>query len=73
MMRSCICAVRPVTAPHGMPVSVWNETIEHYYPNTAWVALRSQTLEALERRRVDTAHATFDATVADLLGESAGA
>ena len=21
-----------------MPVSVWNETIEHYYPNTAWVA-----------------------------------
>ena len=56
-----------------MPVSVWNETIEHYYPNTAWVALRSQTLEALERRRVDTAHATFDATVADLLGESPGA
>jgi hypothetical protein len=56
-----------------MPVSVWNETIEHYYPNTAWVALRSQTLEALERRRVDGAHATFDATVADLLGESPGA
>jgi hypothetical protein len=56
-----------------MPVSVWNETIEYYYPNTAWVALRSQTLEALERRRVDTAHATFDATVADLLGESPGA
>ena len=47
--------------------------IEHYYPNTAWVALRSQTLEALERRRVDAAHATFDATVADLLGESPGA
>ena len=48
-----------------MPVSVWNETIEHYYPNTGWVALRSQTLEALERRRVDAAHATFDASVAD--------
>ena len=23
-----------------MPVSVWSETVEHYYPNTGWVALR---------------------------------
>ena len=52
-----------------MPVSVWSETIEHYYPNTAWVALRSQTLNLLERRRVDRAHATFDATVRELLDE----
>jgi len=52
-----------------MPVSVWSETIEHYYPNTAWVALRSQTLDLLERRRVDRAHATFDATVRELLDE----
>ncbi len=26
----------------GMPVAVWRETIEHYYPNTGWVALRSR-------------------------------
>jgi hypothetical protein len=45
-----------------MPVSVWTETIEHYYPNTAWVALRSQTLDLLERRRVDRAHATVVGT-----------
>ncbi len=55
-----------------MPVSAWTETIEHYYPNTAWVAVRSETLEALERARVERAHPTFDATVADLLGESRG-
>ena len=36
-----------------MPVSVWRETIEHYYPNTGWVALRSQTLEALQREKLD--------------------
>ena len=32
-----------------MPVSVWRETVEHYYPETAWVAVRSETLEALQR------------------------
>ena len=50
-----------------MPVSVWRDTIEHYYPNTGWVGLRSETIAALERRRVDSAHATIDACVRDLL------
>jgi hypothetical protein len=54
-----------------MPVSVWKETIEHYYPNTGWVGLRSETLEALQRRKVDRGHATFDACVAELLDEGA--
>jgi hypothetical protein len=52
-----------------MPVSVWKETIEHYYPNTGWVGLRSETLDALQRRKVDRGHATFDACVAELLDE----
>ncbi len=33
-----------------MPVSVWHETIEHYYPKTGWVALRSETLERSSAR-----------------------
>ncbi len=50
-----------------MPVSVWRETIEHYYPGTGWVALRSQTLEALQRRKLTRGLATLDACVAELL------
>ena len=42
-----------------MPVSVWQETIEHYYPNTGWVALRAETLEALQREKVDRGLATL--------------
>ena len=34
--------------------SVWRETIEHYYPNTGWVALRAETLEALQREKRPT-------------------
>jgi Family of unknown function (DUF6084) len=52
-----------------MPVSVWRETIEHYYPNTGWVALRTETLEALQRAKVDRGLATLDATVAALVDE----
>jgi Family of unknown function (DUF6084) len=53
-----------------MPVSVWSEAIEHYYPNTGWVALRSQTLEALQREKLHRGLATLDACVAELLGEA---
>lgn len=56
-----------------MPVSVWRETIEHYYPNTGWVALRSQTLEALQREKLDRGLATLDACVEQLLGKARGA
>jgi Family of unknown function (DUF6084) len=56
-----------------MPVSVWNETIEHYYPNTGWLGLRSQTLEALQREKLRRGVATLDACVAELLEEARGA
>jgi hypothetical protein len=50
-----------------MPVSVWRETIEHYYPGTAWVALRAHTLQALQREKLARGLATLDACVAELL------
>jgi hypothetical protein len=50
-----------------MPVSVFKETVSHYYPNTGWIALRSQTLERLERARVQRALPTMDACVQELL------
>jgi hypothetical protein len=50
-----------------MPVSVWQETIAHYYPGTAWIAVRSQTLEALQREKRARGLATLDACVSALL------
>jgi hypothetical protein len=55
-----------------MPVSVWRETIEHYYPNTGWVALRSETLQALQRAKLDRGLATLDAAIDSLLEEARG-
>lgn len=53
---------------YRMPVRVWRETIEHYYPNTGWLTLRSQTLRSLERERVRRALPTYDACIEQLLG-----
>ena len=51
-----------------LPVSVFQETVEHSWPNTGWVALRSDTLDALERARVAAGAATLDDCVRELLG-----
>ena len=50
-----------------MPVSVWQETIAHYYPGTTWIAVRSQTLEALQREKLRRGLATIDDCVSALL------
>jgi hypothetical protein len=52
-----------------MPVRVWHETIEHYYPGTGWVGLRSETLQALQRAKLARGLATLDDTVTALLGK----
>ena len=56
-----------------MPVSVWHETIEHYYPNTTWLALRGQTFDALQRAKLQRGLATLDACVQALIDESGDA
>jgi hypothetical protein len=50
-----------------MPVSVWQETIAHYYPGTAWIAVRTQTFEALQREKLERGLATLDACIGEML------
>ena len=53
-----------------MPVSVWRETIEHYYPRLGWAALTHPTLEALQHAKRQRGLPTLDATVSALLEET---
>ena len=34
-----------------MPVAVWRELIDRYYPGSGWIAVRTETLDALLRRK----------------------
>ena len=55
------------SAQFSLPVSVWRETITHHYPEGGWLALGTQTLDALSARKVALGLPTFDATIAALL------
>jgi Family of unknown function (DUF6084) len=57
------------SAEFRLPVGTWRELIEHYYPGTGWIALREETLLALQREKARRASPTLDACVAELLEE----
>ena len=59
------------SAEFRLPVRVWRELIDHYYPHTGWIALQARTLEALQREKARRALPTLDACVAELLEEGA--
>ena len=58
------------SAEFRMPVSIWRELIDHYYPHSGWIALRDETLLALQREKARRALPTLDACVARLLEEA---
>jgi hypothetical protein len=57
---------------YRMPVSVWRETVEHYYPGTAWISVREGTFEALQREKLALGVATMDACIERILAERRG-
>jgi hypothetical protein len=57
------------SAEFRLPVSTWRDLIEHYYPRTGWIALRDETLDALQREKASRGLPTIDACVAALLEE----
>jgi hypothetical protein len=55
------------TARWSMPVDAWKRAIAGAYPGGGWVRLSTDTLDALQRRKAQEGHHTFDACVAELL------
>jgi hypothetical protein len=59
------------SAEFRLPVATWRALIEQYFPDTAWIAVRGDTLRALQREKARRAAPTMDACVAELLREGA--
>jgi hypothetical protein len=55
------------TADFKMPVSVWREMIDSYYPYRGWVPVHLDTLDAIQRLKARLGAPTFDAAVTELL------
>lgn len=50
-------------ATFRLPVRVWRHLIDHYYPNTAWLALRRDVFDRLYKYKLDRGIATWEQAV----------
>jgi hypothetical protein len=58
-------------ASYRLPVSIWREMIDIFFPNSGWLMLRDDTIKALTRFKSGEAVAGWDETLA-LLMQRAG-
>ena len=56
-------------ADFSMPIAVWKEMIDSYYPYRGWVPVHRDTLDALQRLKASRGAPTLDAAIAGLLEE----
>lgn len=54
-------------ATYQMPVTVWRELMDSYFPNAGWIRLRRDVLDDLQRYRSAHAIPTFDEALAALV------
>ena len=58
------------TAGFQMPVSVWREAIDHYYPFARWITVHADTLAALQQEKLRRGEPTLDSCIVRLLEEA---
>lgn len=57
-------------AAYEMPVSVWRELMDRYFPNSGWIRLHRDTIEALQRFKGRRAIPSWDQTFTELLARA---
>jgi Family of unknown function (DUF6084) len=55
---------------YQIPVAVWQEMIAHYFPNTGWLRLSSETMESLAHYKSVRGLTTYDEALEALLATS---
>ncbi len=57
-------------AEFRLPIRLWQEMMEHYFPNSAWIRLRRDTFDQLYDYKIRKAFPTWEAAVEALLRAS---
>jgi len=57
-------------APFRMPVRVWKEVMAHYFPNSAWLRIQTDTFDRLYGYKTRKGLPTWEAALERLLRES---
>jgi len=59
-------------AQYRLPVQVWNEMMDSYYPNGAWLRLRRDVFDRLHRYKMQRGIPTWEQTIESLLNADCG-
>ena len=59
-------------ASYRLPVAVWKEMMDHYYPNIAWLNLRKDVFDRLYRYKVRRGIPTFEQAIESILPDEEG-
>lgn len=54
-------------AKYRLPVRVWKEMMDHYYPNSAWLCLRRDVFDRLNQYKMRRGIPTWEQTLASIL------
>ncbi|TWU22302.1 hypothetical protein Pla52o_33580 [Novipirellula galeiformis] len=58
-------------ARYRMPIAVWKQMMEHYYPNSAWLCLQRDAFDSLQQYKRDHGIPTFEQALERLLETAA--
>jgi hypothetical protein len=50
-----------------LPIKVWRDMMDHYYPNSAWLCLRRDVFERLSRYKMEHAFPTWEQALESLI------
>ncbi len=56
-------------AKYRLPARVWQEMMNHYYPNTAWLCLRKDVFDRLYRHKVKSGFTSWEQALESVLPE----
>ncbi len=57
-------------ARYDMPIAVWREMVEHYYPGSGWLRLDREIIDTLARYKAERGMTSWDETLRALLPNS---
>jgi len=57
-------------AQFRLPVKIWQEMMEHYYPNSAWLNLQRDVFEKLQNYKIHRGLPTFEQALEGLLPDA---
>jgi len=57
-------------AQYKLPIAVWREMMDHYYPNTAWLCLRRDVFDQLARYKMEHGIPTWEQTLERIIPSS---